>query len=369
MVDGFRHPRPQYYNIKMIYSPIKVGNQLDRSEPGSISLAATNCYSFTDLSELALNWTLLKQGRKVGTGTAHPGLAPRTAGPVRLDLGAKALAKADAFRLDFVHSDGRNIVSHQFALTQAPAVSAIAPASPRALTFPRLNLVVNRTERDPAKWRRITRCHGSLTNLTVEPGSLPNPFTRPLAEVRSIEADVVLDSKPGEVVGHLRAACNHSQFTYHLDWTGSKSDIQELGWIFSMPHRFHHFSWKRQARWSVYPDDQIGRPQGTATPDSARVHMLNWSRPDAFDFNSTKYDCDWASLTDARHRGLRVEFAPDQRHQCRGGFAENGGYTLIVNRQTSPPQDISTRSVPDLYLTLSSGDKVDGAFRLGSNVP
>jgi hypothetical protein len=139
--------------------------------------------------------------------------------------------------------------------------------------------------------------------------------------------------------------------------------------MFTLPHSFDHFSWKRQALWSVYPDDHIGRPQGTALLDSADVHILNWSRPDAFDFNSTKYNCEWASLTDAQRRGLRVEFAAGQRHQCRGGFADNGAYTLIVNKQTSPPQDISSKEVPDLFLTLSSGGQVDGAFRLGSSAP
>ena len=249
-------------------------------------------------------------------------------------------------------------------------------ALPSGLTFPRLNLVVNRTEKDPAKWRRVRRFHGSLSNIKTEPASALDLYTRPLSELRSVEADIVLEGKPpgaptgaAQVVGHLRARWEGNQFSYHIAWTGSKSDIQELGWIFTMPRSFDHFSWKRQAIWSVYPDDHIGRAHGTALPDSAKVHILNWSRPDAFDFDSTKYDCDWASLTDKQHQGLRVEFAPGQRHQCRGGFANDGAYTLIINKQTSPPQDISSPSVADLYLTLSGGDKVEAAFRVGTNVP
>ena len=369
VVDGFRHPRPQYYHVKMIYSPVKLGNKPETFEPGSLSFMVTNHYSFTDLSELVLHWTLLKKDKSVATGTAHPSLAPRTAGPVRLDLDAETLAKTDAIRLDFVHPDGRNIVSHQFALTEHPAVSGIAAALPATLPFPRFNLVANRTENDRDKWRRITRFHGGLTNIKTEPASSRDLYSRPLAEIRSVEADVVLDGRPTEVLAHLRATCQNNQFTYHIDWTGNKSDIQELGWILTMSHPFDHFSWKRQAVWSVYPGDHIGRPQGTALPDSASVHILNWSRPDAFDFNSTKYNCEWASLTDAQRRGLRVEFAPGQRHQCRGGFSDNGAYTLIVNKQTSPPQDISSGVVPDLYLTLSSGNQVDGAFWLGSPAP
>ena len=369
VVDAFRHPRPQYYHVKMIYSPLKLGSKLDTTEAGALSFPITNYYSFTDLSELALQWTLLKNNKSVATGISHPALAPRTAGTVRLDLGTASLAKADSLRLDFVHPDGRNIVSHRFALTEPPAVSGMASALPAALTFPRFNLVANRTENDKVTWRRISRFHGSLSNIKTDPASSQDLYQRPLAEIRSVEADVVLDDKPTEVVAHLRAACQNNQFTYHLDWIGKKSDIQELGWIFTLPHACDHFSWKRQVLWSVYPDDHIGRPQGTALPDSANVHILNWSRPDAFDFNSTKYNCEWASLTDAQGRGLRVEFAPGQGHECRGGFADKGAYSLIVNKQTSPPQDISTRVVPNLYLTLSPGGHLDGAFRLGSNVP
>ena len=369
VVDGFRHPRPQYYHLKMIYSPIKVGSSLDRSGVGAVSFTVTNLYSFTDLSELALQWSLLEKDKEVAAGTAHPAIAPRTAGTVRLDLGADALAKADALRLDFVHPDRRTIVSHRFALATPAALSGMASGLPPGLSFPRFNLVVNRTESDTAKWRRITRFHGGLTNITTQPASACELCTRPLAELKVVEADVVLTNKPSQVVGHLRATWDGGQFAYKLDWTGSKSDIQEVGWTFALPPQLDHFSWKRQALWSVYPSDHIARPEGTATPDSARVHILNWSRPDAFDFNSTKYNCDWASLTDSRNRGLRVEFAPEQRHHCRGGFAQDGSYTLTVNKQVSPPDDISSRCVPDLYLTLKSSDHIGGAFRIGTNAP
>ncbi len=66
---------------------------------------------------------------------------------------------------------------------------------------------------------------------------------------------------------------------------------------------------------------------------------------------------------------MRIEFGLGQRHHCRAGFGELDAYTLIINKQTSPPQDISSPCVPDLYLSLASGDKVKGAFRVGANAP
>ncbi|MDI6828142.1 MAG: hypothetical protein QME62_06645 [Armatimonadota bacterium] len=148
-----------------------------------------------------------------------------------------------------------------------------------------------------------------------------------------------------------------------------KADIQELGWTFEMPNEYNRFSWKRQALWPVYPKTHIGRPTGTALPDSASVHLTNITRPDAFDFNSTKYNCNWASLTNSQGKGTKVEFAPNQLHHCKGGFGENGTYQLIVNKQCSPPKDISSNVVPDFYLELSKGDVIEGSFWIGMNKP
>ena len=60
-----------------------------------------------------------------------------------------------------------------------------------------------------------------------------------------------------------------------------------------------------------------------------------------------------------------MEFAKDQQHQCRAGITSDG-YQLFVNKHVSPPNDISTRVVQDLYLTLKPGDTIEGSFRVGS---
>jgi hypothetical protein len=98
------------------------------------------------------------------------------------------------------------------------------------------------------------------------------------------------------------------------------------------------------------------------------VPVTRMNRVDAFDFNSTKYDCNWASLTTAAGAGLRAEFDPKQRFHCRAGVADGGhGYTLFVNQQVSPPDDISKPIVPDFYLMLNRGQTIEGHFRIGAN--
>jgi hypothetical protein len=154
-------------------------------------------------------------------------------------------------------------------------------------------------------------------------------------------------------------------FKYRIDWTGEKADIQELGWTFTMPKTADHFSWHRQADYSYYPDTYIGRSEGTATPDSADVHITNITRPDAFDFDSTKYHCDWATLTDKAGHGLRIDCDPGDRQQIKAGIKPDS-YQLIVNKQCSPPRDISSPAVEDFYLMLNPGDSVEGSFTVRS---
>jgi hypothetical protein len=97
------------------------------------------------------------------------------------------------------------------------------------------------------------------------------------------------------------------------------------------------------------------------------VPLTRVDRADAFDFNSTKYDCNWAGLTTGSGAGLRVEFDPPRRFHCRGGAGDRGGYVLFVNQQVSPPDDISKEVVSDLYLTLKTGNVIEGHFLVGSN--
>ena len=87
--------------------------------------------------------------------------------------------------------------------------------------------------------------------------------------------------------------------------------------------------------------------------------------PNSFDFNSTKYDCNWAGLTSSQGDGLRVAFSSAQRFHCRGG-TNSQGYVLFVNQTVSLPDDFTTQIVPDQILTLKSGNVVSGSFTVGS---
>jgi beta-galactosidase len=363
LVDGWRNPRPDYYAVKMEYSPVKVDREVDlTSKPGVAIVSIANRYSFTDLAQLNAGWLLRKEGKTLADGVTNFTLAPRSSGKVELPLPAEALAKTpDTLRITFDDPRGWNVVTCQFELVKPEPCSVKGSPLPAGLLFPDFNLVSEAKARDNTRHLATERFCASLRNVKVEPA---DSTSMALGVIASWDADIWLQTDPPATVGHVRAQYAGGEFSYRIDWTGPDTWIQELGWIFTMPHACDHFSWKRQAVWSYYPDTNIGRPVGTATPDSANCHVTKVDRPDAFDFNSSKYNCDWASLTDADRNGLCVQFAPEGHYAVRGGFGGNGSYTLVVNRQASPPRENDI--VPDYFLQLKKGDTVSGSFIVGS---
>jgi beta-galactosidase/beta-glucuronidase len=372
VVDGFRNPRPEYYHIKMAQSPIALGSKAEVNGD-SVVVEATNRYSFTDLNVLRVSWLLSASSRKLEEGSGRLSLPARTFGPLRLRLPAESLAAADTLRLDFDHPGGWNVATYQFELKPlahpAPRVETAGP-----VLFPQFNFVTGKIVNDTKGWRHLERATAELANVMVQKkGESPKPVeaaalaAMPLGEVEMVEADVVLQ-KATNSAGHLHAELAEARMSYTLTWSGGKTEAYELGWIFHAPKGVEQFAWDRQGVWSYYPPDHIGRLTGTAQPDSARVALTKVARPDAFDFNSTKFNCNWASLTDGHGHGLGLVFAPEMRHHVRGGFAPDGTCTLIVNRRYSPPQDISTPIVRDLYTELKKGDRVAGSFEVNGGM-
>ena len=49
--------------------------------------------------------------------------------------------------------------------------------------------------------------------------------------------------------------------------------------------------------------------------------------------------------------------------RCAAGFRGNGFYTLVVNRQASPPHENDI--VSDYFLQLKRGDTLDSSFIIG----
>ncbi len=366
VVDGFRNPRPEYYHIKMAQTPIALGAEAEIG-PRGVMFDATNRYSFTDLDHLRTRWTLLKEGRVVAGGFSGLELSPRASAKLMLALPPPAMAKADALRLDFNHPGGWNVATYEFALKPAPQPAPLV--TNLNLTFPDFNFVAGKNVDDGKTWQRADRQTGQLENIAVQ---RPNGATEkldapalaatPLREVSALDATVIL--RPGtNTAGQLHAEISDGAIRYRFVAATNFHTVYELGWVFHLPKGTDRFSWDRKADWTWYPSNHIGRPDGQARPESARAELTKVDQPDAFDFNSTKFHCNWAALTNDAGNGLCVQFAPDQRQDVRAGITEDGATTLTADRCYSPPRDISAAIVPDLYTSLKRGESIEGLIR------
>jgi beta-galactosidase/beta-glucuronidase len=348
IVDAYRNPRPWYYTLKNVFSPIQFGDKANASGD-NLSFEVENRYSFTDLSSLKAHWSLIKpDGSKVDGGGFDAHVAPLSKATVSIALGNNA--DAAAVQIDFDDASGRNVISHQYDLKKSEPKSELSASMPEGFKFPQLNFIL-REDKKVANWRKMERIPATVINAKQDE--------------KSLEGDLALERDPSKVVGHVKATLDGNDFKYRIEWTGTPMDVLEVGWAIPMGEKFDRFSWNRKANWTVYPDTHIARPIGTAKPDSADVSYLKMDRPDAFDFNSTKYNCNFATLTDESGKGVRVEFNENDRHHCRGGITDKG-YVLFVNKRVCPPQDLSTNVVPELYLKLKSGDVVEGSFKIGA---
>jgi hypothetical protein len=364
------NPRPTYYHVKMTYAPIKLDVDRVQKSADAVTVPAKNWYSFTNLSELKTTWRLIKDGEPVGEGDAKLDLPPRQKDDLRVPLPPDKLAAADAVELNFTHPDGRDIATYTLRLaSETPDAPALA-LSPD-VTFPRLNFVTVDWGRNALGWRSAERHPIRLINIKTSTSATPIDdaalYAMPLATVRELEADVA-DEK-GEQVG--RVSVKHDgkgSFAYKLTWTTkTPGDVQEIGWSFAAPASADRFSWKRQGYWSWYPADHIGRQRGTARPDSAKGSPTRMDRPDQFDFNSTKYDCDWATMLDESGRGIGATFDAKQRQHVRGDVGKDGRTASCCEPTGQPAagSELGDRAGPVSEAGGRSGSVGDVSGRIG----
>jgi hypothetical protein len=98
------------------------------------------------------------------------------------------------------------------------------------------------------------------------------------------------------------------------------SDInpRQVGLVFRVDKRCNTLEWDRNALWTVYPEDHIGRAKGTAKafregPDTAVGTQPSWpweldnSPLGTNDFRATRRNIVWAALKDEDGFGVRAE--------------------------------------------------------------
>jgi len=346
-IDGWRRPKPEYWHLKKIYSPVKiVTRKLARSKPGKpILIPVENRHLFTNMNEVNIVWSV---GEQKGTTTMD--LEPGGSGILRIWTDGK-LDNAGLLELSFTSPQG--ILLDQYSLDfidNAPERSTpVSLGEPVLQVLERKATVISGNtewvfDAPTGKIRDVIRNNKVI--ITGGPELFLMPLkTGPCNTEHSLEIETLNDpchnwngkiaatGKEGinvyiEVEGSYEEA--DIKLRYSFDTTAlvtidyeimAHEDInpRQIGLIFSMPGDFKHLSWKRNGQWTVYPDTHIGRPEGTATPfpkgmlstrEFGATPSWSWEEDThpmgSNDFRATRDRLTEASLTDEKGDGVRM---------------------------------------------------------------
>jgi beta-galactosidase len=132
-------------------------------------------------------------------------------------------------------------------------------------------------------------------------------------------------------------------------------------------------AWKRIGPWSVYPDDHIGRPEGTAravVPGAEfkyRVPPKNAWKDDmtelgSADFRSTKAEILWSALTSPEGRGLLA--VSDGRHATRAFLDKDRVGFLVADFNTGGGDLFFAGHHKVFDRPIEQGGPIRGSFKI-----
>jgi len=388
VVTGDRQPKPEWWEVKMVYSPVHITS--DHVEPAgkTCAVAIDNRYSFTDLKELACQWEILSGDQVLRQGTQEIACPPLQSVTAQFP----ALPRMTALRLTFRKPDGGEIVGALLHTLDAPQpVPALFTGTGGKLEIdeasgPRLSNDVTEVRFDQATgqlsgWRfqgeDLLQGPG-LFNLGQEvpcdPGGAgrlrgPGPVTlsgtawKTEAQESAVTVTAITavafgaDKKPIGTLTTVYTVRPDAQIAvrWNFAYTGAACVAWEIGEKLSVPERLAKLSWHRDARFLLYPSGHMGAPEGNCMADD-RI------------FRSSKRNLHWLTLTDNRGAGLALLQLDAVPLIGRGGL-EKGSHVLWASLEEAAPDDVSHNWVMEHDVHLDPSKPLSGGFLLRPVVP
>ena len=403
-VDGWRREKPEYWHIKKSYSPVIIKpDRVSPPPPGEpIILLVENRHDFTNLKECRIDWRIGEE-----EGRAELDLAPRGTGVLRIRPKTAHLA-GTSLRLEVGSPRGFVIDRTDIAIVE---VTPFSPPRPLPAGGRSVRLVSNpgslaadggsfRWVFDRKTGAILEASAGGAAIVTGGPALMLLPQTtgpcvtdysldiKPSNDLcaawaaSSVEAKeeagaVILTAKGkyAEAEGFTEVRVDgtgKAEFRYQFK-VGARINPRQYGLVVFLPRPFDTLSWIRQAQWTAYPENHIGRPRGTAkalVPGREFKFRVPpaWDWKDdqnelgSNDFRSTKANILWAALTSGEGRGLLVE--SDGRHAARAFLAEDRVGWLIADFNTGGGDMFFASHHKMDDRPLEAGEVIKGSFVL-----
>jgi hypothetical protein len=297
IVDGWRRPKPEYWLTKKAYSPVRVrDSELPRPRPGAPwQIPVKNWFNHTNLVEVRIAWQAGSESGEIQGPNVTPG------GEGTITLPARNWQDGETVNVKFLGPGGQIVdeltTTHSDRLKlsrdqkiPAPQVSedsrtVTLQGKDFALAFDKATgLIAEGTFRG----KKILE-GGPYLNL----GSVALPAWWLTSMRHSTTADAAVINLAGAYMDLTGGgSVLRTEFEIRIDGAGlitteylihgQPKEMSEVGIAYTLSSAIDRLTWDRQALWSAYPPDHIGRPQGRAMRDpsgSAETYRRDPKRP------------------------------------------------------------------------------------------
>lgn len=275
--DGWRRLKPEYWQTKKAYSPVRIENAAI-GNPGigkPLFVNVENRFDHTNFNELEISW-------QVGTefGPLNPNLAPHSKG--QLEIPARAWQDSETLMLEFyaTHGGYRHMVD-SFALPLTERISAWPPMAGPAPALTQEANGVTAVEGsdfivrfDNATGQIIEASKQGERILNGGPRLLLSPATTTFAlkdfttAVHEDHVEIHISGIEGELPVDFQVRIDGNgaiQVDYQVEWPAeNETKLEEFGVWFEVDGGIDRLSWQRSGLWSTYPSNDIGRLDGIA---------------------------------------------------------------------------------------------------------
>lgn len=378
ILDNWRRPKPEYWHCKKTYSPVRIDEtQQHLPVSATVDLPVLNQCDFSNMREFDISWSIGRQGGKIVAD-----IAPHAKGTLRI---TPKVAPHASDKLMIEVRDPRGFVADEYAFTfgeKQLSMPVTAPVSKRSLA--------DFVSRDTG--RLIGEIGGPT--LMVLPlngqkdsqlyGKYFRPPYNPMAtkwEQSSVDArpdSVTVVGEYAEAKGTFRFSIgSNGELEVAYSFTMKQAvNPRQVGLVFDLPRSWATIAWHRNAPYTVYPSDHIGRPVGTACAFGGKNNYEPYNlrnqptRPwceDAteggtHDFRSTKENIFWYQITDSTGHGVRI--LSDGKQHARAWVDGDKVRLLVADYSNAGGEVYFHKHVASEDRPLRAGDDISGLVRL-----
>jgi beta-galactosidase len=352
VIDGFRRPKPEYWHMKMAYSPVRVTSRHFQTIGNQTVVSLENRFNTRNLNTLDVEWTDGDQ-----SGIVSVDVAPMEQGTLIIPHSMKG----DELTLRFKDKRGFDVAIEKLPrhFTASYPMPSMKSASVPVITQKDGMLDIqsgNVTFRIPEQTglpETIAKNGQDIVtggmkmyaipmlreNQVVDFIPIDNPNQVTVFSSPSLKnwkkdsmtwqekdglASVHVSGKFGDVPVEFIYSINGSgklRVDYTINLKKLLYDSRQIGIGFDLPRSYDQLAWKRMTTWTAYPDDHIGRPEGKAralAPETLQDYHANWETPrhawsldgnehGSNDFRSTKHNLITGSLSDPQGNTVTIE--------------------------------------------------------------